>query len=102
MRYYGPQVGGQNLARFKLAAFDALYDRMSRLPDGPERGAFRQAKLLAVAYMPYKVNTHRVSNDLVHPCHRLPPASVLERMVALGGHRHRQRRGRGREEGLIP
>ena len=68
MRYYGPQVGGQNLARFKLAQFDALYDRMSRLPDGPEREAlFLQAKMLAVAYMPYKVNSHRVSNDLVHP-----------------------------------
>jgi ABC-type transport system substrate-binding protein len=67
-RWYGPQAGSQNLARFKLPAFDAIYQRMSRLPDGPEREAlFREAKLLAVAYMPYKVNTHRISNDLVHP-----------------------------------
>jgi ABC-type transport system substrate-binding protein len=67
-RWYGPQAGSQNLARFKLPAFDAIYQRMSSLPDGPEREAlFREAKLLAVAYMPYKVNTHRISNDLVHP-----------------------------------
>ncbi|HEX6363551.1 MAG TPA: ABC transporter substrate-binding protein, partial [Albitalea sp.] len=67
-RLYGPQVGSQNLARFQLPAFDAIYARMSGLPDGPEREElFRQAKLLAVAYMPYKINTHRVSNDLWHP-----------------------------------
>ena len=34
-RYHGPQAGGQNLARFKLAAFDAIYDRMLAFPTGP-------------------------------------------------------------------
>ena len=44
-RYYGPQTGGQNLARFKNAEFDAIYERMQSLPDGPERDAlFRRAK----------------------------------------------------------
>ncbi len=67
-RYHGPQGGGQNLARFKLAAFDALYDRMLGMPDGPERDAlFHQAKLLAVAYMPYKTHVHRIVVDTVHP-----------------------------------
>jgi ABC-type transport system substrate-binding protein len=67
-RYHGPQAGGQNLARFRLAAFDTLYDRMLGLPDGPERDAlFRQAKLLAVAYMPYKTHVHRLAVDMVHP-----------------------------------
>ncbi len=37
------------------------------LPDGPEREALiRQMKLLAVAFMPYKVNSHRVATDLMH------------------------------------
>jgi ABC-type transport system substrate-binding protein len=67
-RLHGPQSGGQNIARFKLPAFDAIYDRMSQLPDGPEREAlFVQAKKIAVAYMPYKPTVHRVSTDLWHP-----------------------------------
>ena len=67
-RWYGPQSGQQNLARFKLPAFDALYERMQALPDGPERAAlFLECKRLAVAYMPYKVLVHRVANELLHP-----------------------------------
>ncbi|NWG73737.1 MAG: bicyclomycin resistance protein [Rubrivivax sp.] len=67
-RFYGPQVGSQNLARFRLEAFDRLYQRMDQLPDGPEREAlFREAKRLAVAYMPYKFTVHRIANELVQP-----------------------------------
>ena len=67
-RLHGPQAGSQNLARFKLAEFDALYDRMDVLPDGPERmELFRQAKMLSIAYMPYKPLGHRVSTDLWYP-----------------------------------
>ena len=67
-RWYGPQAGQQNLARFKLPAFDALYERMQALPDGPEREAlFLECKRLAVAYMPYKVLVHRIANELLHP-----------------------------------
>ena len=68
VRYYGPASGTQNLPRFKDARFDALYDRMQALPDGPERDAlFRQAKRIAVAYMPYKVHVHRIVTDLEQP-----------------------------------
>lgn len=67
-RYYGPQAGQANLARFKLPAFDAIYERMLALPDGPEREQlFREAKRLAAAYMPYKVLVHRIANELLHP-----------------------------------
>ncbi len=67
-RWYGPQAGQQNLARFKLPAFDVLYGRMQALPDGPERDAlFLECKRLAVAYMPYKVLVHRIANELLHP-----------------------------------
>ena len=43
-RLYGPSSGAANLSRFKLPAFDAIYSRMSALPNGPERDAlFREA-----------------------------------------------------------
>ena len=65
---YGPNKGQANHARFDLPEFNALYERQRVLPDGPEREALmRQAQLLAVAYMPYKVTGHRVATDLLHP-----------------------------------
>jgi ABC-type transport system substrate-binding protein len=67
-RFHGPQAGGQNLARFKNAEFDAIYDKMETLPDGPERlELFRRAKTIAVAYAPYKNTVHRISTDMLQP-----------------------------------
>ena len=67
-RYDSTQIGGQNLARFRNAEFDAIYKAMSVLPDGAERQAlFRRAKLIAAAYLPYKFNVHRISTDMWHP-----------------------------------
>ena len=67
-RLHGPQAGAQNLARFRSAEFDALYDRMAQLPDGPEREAlFLRAKKIAIAYAPYKPTVHRISTDLWYP-----------------------------------
>jgi ABC-type transport system substrate-binding protein len=67
-RYDSTQWGGQNMARFKNEQFDAIYRKMALLPDGAERDAlFRQAKLIAAAYMPYKFNVHRISTDMWHP-----------------------------------
>jgi ABC-type transport system substrate-binding protein len=61
-------LGGNNYARFKLPAMDALIDKATVLPDGPERVAlFKQAQRLTIAYMPYKVHVHRYINDLAHP-----------------------------------
>jgi ABC-type transport system substrate-binding protein len=65
---YGPNAAESNDPRFSLPAFDALYRRQLRLPDGPEREAvMRQAKDLLVAYLPFKVLAHRVVSDLVQP-----------------------------------
>ena len=65
---YGPNKGQANHARFDLPAFNALHEKQAVLPDGPEREALmREAKLLSVAYMPYKVNSHRILTDLAHP-----------------------------------
>ena len=64
-RYDSRQIGGQNMARVRLPQFDELYDKLEKLPDGPERtAAFREAERLAVAYMPYKFTLNRVSIDM--------------------------------------
>jgi ABC-type transport system substrate-binding protein len=64
---YGPNKGQANHSRFDLPAFNALYERQAVMADGPEREAvMREAKLLAVAYMPYKVTGHRIATDLMH------------------------------------
>ncbi|MGY4831727.1 ABC transporter substrate-binding protein [Sphaerotilaceae bacterium SBD11-9] len=74
---YGPSSGNQNLARFKLPAFDALYERMQALPDGPERlAAMAEANKLLTAYMPQRYTVHRVLPDLAYPWvigYRRPP-----------------------------
>ena len=67
-RFHGPQAGSQNLARFRNAELDAIYDRMQSLPDGPERlELFRRAKQIAVAFAPYKNTVHRISTDMWYP-----------------------------------
>jgi ABC-type transport system substrate-binding protein len=67
-RLYGPSSGGANLARFKLPEFDALYNRMSALPNGPERDAlFLQVKRLSTVYAPYKQHAHRIYTDMAQP-----------------------------------
>jgi ABC-type transport system substrate-binding protein len=67
-RYDSRQIGGQNMARFRLPAFDALYDRANAIADGPERQAlFGRAQALALAYMPYKYTLNRISTDMAQP-----------------------------------
>ena len=64
-RYDSKQIGGQNMARVKLPQFDALYDKLQTLPDGPERlAAFREAERIALAYMPYKSVLNRLTLDM--------------------------------------
>jgi ABC-type transport system substrate-binding protein len=65
---YGPSAGEQNLARFKDARFDALYERMQSLPDGPQRlAALREAQRIVIALAPQKYKVHRIVNDLTQP-----------------------------------
>ncbi|MBL0086678.1 MAG: bicyclomycin resistance protein [Ideonella sp.] len=66
--FYGPAVGSGNLARFRNDRFDAIFERMSMLPNGPERDAlFLEAKRIALAYAPYRHHVHRFYNDLTQP-----------------------------------
>jgi ABC-type transport system substrate-binding protein len=67
-RMYGPASGGANLSRFKNTEFDAIYDKMLTMPDGPEREAlFTQAKRIGIAYAPYKIHGHRFISDMAQP-----------------------------------
>ncbi len=66
-RYFGPQAGNQNFPRFKHPEMDAIHEKMTVLPDGPERLAlFAQARKIAIAYMPYKLQVHRLVADMMH------------------------------------
>jgi ABC-type transport system substrate-binding protein len=65
---YGPASGGENLARFKLPAFDALYLAQDRIPDGPERlKLLQQMNALLTAYAPMKFIAHRYIIDMAYP-----------------------------------
>jgi ABC-type transport system substrate-binding protein len=65
---YGPNAADSNDPRFKLPAFDRLYEKQRLLPDGPEREALmREGKNMLVAYMPFKVHSHGIANDLIQP-----------------------------------
>jgi ABC-type transport system substrate-binding protein len=67
-RGYSPEIGGQNLARFKLPEFDRIYERLKNVPDGPERlELFQRANKILIAYAPYKFHVHRIINDLTQP-----------------------------------
>jgi ABC-type transport system substrate-binding protein len=65
---YGPNKGFGNFSRFDLPAFNALHERQSTLPDGPERNAIlREQVRLMVAYAPIKVRLHQVANGMAQP-----------------------------------
>ena len=50
------------------ARMDEIYEKLSAMPDSPERKAlFREANRLAVAYMPYRMTVHRILCDLTQP-----------------------------------
>ncbi|MBA2271420.1 MAG: bicyclomycin resistance protein [Chthoniobacterales bacterium] len=60
--------GGQNLARFDNKRFDAIYQRIRVIPDGPEREQlFLEGKRLMTVYAPYKFHVHRILTDLAWP-----------------------------------
>ena len=63
---YGPNTGGENNARFKLPAFDALYDEARKLPDSPQRTKlFDKMTALAIAYAPWLLSEHQLEDPLM-------------------------------------
>ncbi|MGH8850668.1 MAG: ABC transporter substrate-binding protein [Casimicrobiaceae bacterium] len=65
---YGPNAGNQNLARFRLPEFDALFARARLMPEGPERLAiFHRLSELVTAYAPWELSVYRRETILVQP-----------------------------------
>jgi ABC-type transport system substrate-binding protein len=65
---YGPYSGFSNLARFKLAEYDRLYDQARAMPDSPERAKLlAQMSELVATYAPWNLQTFRIENVLVQP-----------------------------------
>jgi ABC-type transport system substrate-binding protein len=66
---YGPNSGFKgNRARFRLDAYDRLYEKARVMPDSPERTkVYQEMTKLVVAYAPWKINTHRILTDLWYP-----------------------------------
>ena len=65
---YSKSAGQENHSRFSNPKFDALYEKQSVMPDGPERLAvINEAQRILFAYMPYKVKVHRIATDMWQP-----------------------------------
>jgi ABC-type transport system substrate-binding protein len=65
---YGGNAGFSNLARFKLPAFDRLYEEARAMPDGPARTKLLQRMSeLVTAYAPWNLHAYRYENVLVQP-----------------------------------
>jgi len=67
--YYSPNAGFKgNRSRFRLEAYDRLYERARVIPDSPERTKlYQEMTRLLVAYAPSKFQTHRILTDMWYP-----------------------------------
>jgi ABC-type transport system substrate-binding protein len=65
---YGPNAGESNRAKFKLPAFDKLYEQARLMPPSPERNKIyaEMARLVSV-YAPWIPNVHRLRSDVLQP-----------------------------------
>jgi ABC-type transport system substrate-binding protein len=66
---YGPNCGFKgNQACFQLPEYDRLYEKAHVMPDSPERTRlYDEMSKLVVAYMPWKINVHRILTDMWQP-----------------------------------
>ena len=66
--HYKDSIGQTNYAMFDHPEYNALYERVKRMPDGPERNALmaKMVKLILV-YVPWVVESFKAQNILVQP-----------------------------------
>jgi ABC-type transport system substrate-binding protein len=65
---YGPNIGQTNDSRFKLPAFDRLYEAAKKLPDSPERTKlYDRMTDLVVAYAPWRFTHHLLEDHVIQP-----------------------------------
>jgi oligopeptide transport system substrate-binding protein len=66
--FYGPGAGAANLARFRNAEFDVLYEKSLRTEDAAERNKLYDAMTRIVsAQAPWCLNAYRISSTVVAP-----------------------------------
>ena len=66
--FYGPYAGAGNLARFRNAEYDALYEKSRRTADTAERNKLYEAMTKIVsAQAPWCTNAFRISSTVVAP-----------------------------------
>jgi ABC-type transport system substrate-binding protein len=66
--FYGPNAGAGNLARFRNAEYDALYEKSRRTADPAERNKIIESMTTIVsAQAPWCLNSYRISNTVVAP-----------------------------------
>ena len=57
-----------NTARFKLPAYDRLYEQVKRMPDSPQRTKlYQEMSKLVLVYAPWKLGVHRIANAVAQP-----------------------------------
>lgn len=65
---WGKASNDTNRSRFRLAEYDAAYERFLATPDGPERLAtVRRMNDLVAAYVPMTLHTHGIATALTQP-----------------------------------
>ena len=65
---YGGNVGQSNRSKFKLPAFDKLYEQARQLPPSIERNKlYVEMARLVSAYAPWIPQVHRLRSDVVQP-----------------------------------
>ena len=65
---YSKNIGESNRAKFKLPAFDKLYEQARMMPPSPERNKlYSEMARLVAAYAPWIPDVHRLRSDVVQP-----------------------------------
>jgi len=66
--FYGPSAGGGNLARFRSAEYDALFEKSHRTRDPAERSKLYEAMTkIVAAQAPWCTQVYRISNTVISP-----------------------------------
>ncbi len=65
---YGPNIYQSNNACAKIPEYDALYEKTTKLPNGPERDKlYRDMTRIIEAYAPWRLTISRYRNQLLQP-----------------------------------
>ncbi len=65
---YSKNIGESNRAKFRLPAFDKLYEQARMMPPSPERTKlYSEMARLVAAYAPWIPSAHRLRSDVVQP-----------------------------------